>query len=68
MTGQDLLDSMEYVDPKLIEAAENPPRKKSYPHPFILSVRISKKRRSTLTLSIAMQASIACLLRPFTQD
>ncbi len=30
MTGQDLLESMEYVDPKLIESAENPPHKKSY--------------------------------------
>ena len=37
MTGQDLLESMEYVDPKLIEAAENLPRKKSYRRVYMMT-------------------------------
>ena len=37
MTGQDLLESMEYVDPKLIEAAENPPRRKSYRKVYLMT-------------------------------
>ncbi len=35
MTGMDLLDAMEHVDPKLIEAAENPPVKKKKVVPFV---------------------------------
>ena len=35
MTGMDLLDAMEHVDPELIEAAENPPVKKKKVVPFV---------------------------------
>lgn len=37
MTGQEFLESMEYVDPKLIEAAENPPRRKSYRRIYLMT-------------------------------
>ena len=35
MTGMNLLDAMEQVDPELIEAAENPPVKKKKTVPFV---------------------------------
>ncbi len=35
MTGMDLLDAMEHVDPELIEAAEHPPVKKKKVTPFV---------------------------------
>lgn len=37
MTGQNLLDSMEYVDPKLIEEAENHPHKKSCRRVYLMT-------------------------------
>ena len=37
MTGQNLLESMEYVDSKLIEAAENPPHKKRYRKVYLMT-------------------------------
>ncbi len=38
MTGKDLLESMEYVDPKLIEAAENPLHKKVFRRRVLMTV------------------------------
>jgi hypothetical protein len=38
MTGKDLLESMEYVDPKLIEAAENPQHKKVFRRRVLMTV------------------------------